>query len=173
MLYTILAIGTLLQAYRCSPAVWLWLQTYTATQRLILLLNYPVELCFYSLFNVAAIEVFWLLPRTCRLLPGTSRLWSGHSGSTRLTWSASCLYRYMHSPLLLPAGPPVFEKLMTCCHNEPTLSKHAVLVKENLAILQQPIVAQSNLQSWVASVHKHDKHVHGFSQLRHGEYHAQ
>ncbi len=40
-----------------------------------------------------------------------------------------------------------------------------VLVKVNPAIWQQLIVAQSNLQSWVATVHKHDMHVHGFPQF--------
>ncbi len=66
-------------------------------------LDFP-ELCCHWLFYIAAIEVFWLLPWTRRLLPSASRLWSGYSGSTRLTWSASCLHRYMHFPPLLPLG---------------------------------------------------------------------
>jgi len=69
--------------------------------------NIHPELCCHWLFYIAAIEVFWLLPWTRRLLPSASRLWSGYSGSARLTWSASCLHRYMHFLLFLPLGLPV------------------------------------------------------------------
>jgi len=70
----------------------------------------------------------------------------------------------MHTPLLLPAGPAVGEKLVATMHQR--CSKMLWLSGKYGKFAATHCC--SNVQRWVVSVHKGDKHVHGFSLLKHG-----